>query len=1296
VREIFIEDLAKNLLGPRNGSNEVLDDKHRPVIEYVTGILSSLHDAQEETVANNKALGQIQYGHSLPSDEFEASDDSDIATGLNPSLNPDKIPSAMGISFQVRSDESPSLDVCLTWARYIPDSSTSPNWKRSPKYAIEKIHGLGEKKYYFDDDGKKCGESDGQVLLTCKVRNLGNRVFFVSLFMTNVTKIQDPKQKPKYMIFQPQIRIVCSGNTKLIPMGSSSDVDSIDEFVYRKREFYARGHMTSAVWWDVDPENIPEEERKQFDYAIKSPPFVWVDHDILPKESAEMFSRPHVRTEFIPIYSIPSPNIEWHETKESKPVLDAGEFSEMWDIAKIKKAIEPMHLQYRQWIDNLEKEKNGVNNALVDDIKNQCYVALERIGDGIKKLEDDEDARLAFCFANKAVDMQSRWARNGEGMRYRPFQLAFILMSLESILNPDSKYRDTCDLLWVPTGAGKTEAYLVLVAMAMAYRRLSEIKHGRSGAGVAVITRYTLRLLTIQQFRRSLSVFTAAEFLRIENLNTMKKIGWRPSGCARTGNFIWGTTPFSLGLWVGRGVTPNKLDETTFMRNGRFNKIPGALQLLKKDPRIKGDGEPAQILDCPACRNILAIPEMGLRSGRQHEINWIVNTDATMSDLQSIGLAQISANFDGVSLDLTEMNNGFKILNVKFTNRLAVNPRNIHELWNAISDKVRQTGRSMMLESVSASRPGYFYKTYVTENGSPKPYDFQIFCTKKDCPLASDWAGGSPMGGVDGSTPDPNLATDVLKGLKIEDGNKLLEIPQCFRKSTHISIRIPITGLTVDEQVYKTAPTMVIATVDKFARLPFEPLAGILFGNTEYYHMIHGYYRLDEKHPPPKGRSTPLFRQISMNEVLLPPVFIIQDELHLLEGPLGSMTGIYEACVDFLSKTGHSNVKYIASTATIKRGADQVKALFARDLQIFPPIGTDVDDRFFIKEKKRHPLSDVEPGRLYVGIMAPGKGALTPIVRIWSRLAQSGYENRGNPDIDRFWTVTGYFNAVRELAGARALYRQDIPDWIRNIAGDQARDLPELNVFELSGRTPSNDLPSILDILGRSYPSAADGLFTTSMFGTGVDISRIGIMIVNGQPKTTYSYIQSTGRVGRSKGGLVPVFHRASRPRDLSHYEYFMRNHLQLHRTVESPTVYPFSSGAVERSLGPIIVAILRNMREPRTAWSRKASAVLMTNLYNNPEIADAVNYLEERSRKQPQTRTPVQGTIQNKGRGRIDKWRNVAANVNELDYVEYDKADKSVVLGDERHEMKDDVETVFDNVPTSLRELEGETGFQT
>jgi len=258
-----------------------------------------------------------------------------------------------------------------------------------------------------------------------------------------------------------------------------------------------------------------------------------------------------------------------------------------------------------------------------------------------------------------------------------------------------------------------------------------------------------------------------------------------------------------------------------------------------------------------------------------------------------------------------------------------------------------------------------------------------------------------------------------------------------------------VPALTVDEQLYRKLPEMIVATVDKFARMPFEPRVAQFFGNVERHHFIYGYYRKflhgvdGEEEDPPHSRYPNSRVDVSS---LHPPDLIIQDELHLIEGPLGSLVGLYETAVDYLCSEAGSSPKYIASTATFSRAADQVKAVFAKELSIFPGPCLKVDDRFFIRESEAHALDDRRPGRLYLGVCAPGKGPLTPIVRIWAKLLQTVGNLRASvspQELDPFWTLVGYFNAIRELAGAVALYKQDIPQRVARIQPGSGRLLSQ-------------------------------------------------------------------------------------------------------------------------------------------------------------------------------------------------------------------------------------------------------------
>jgi len=1320
MREIFVTELIKEVLGPRGGIHEIIDES--PVSEYITGVLAPIVErGQLPSEIDNEAQIPVEDTQTYA----EEADDIEVNTPpiFYPALDPKSKPSTMGLSFVIESKEIPKIDVCLTWARYDQfaignEKVAKYKWKRNPRCSGVFSPEIKSAIFWFDNQGKQTNdltkaEISFHVIVNVKEKNQR----FVQMYLVNQITPKDGKLiTAQDHIFQPQIRISCCAGTKLVS-GTRKTPEVKEEqeleFLYRGRPFYARGHLCSAIWKSIDPENSPDSSIKlDFSECLNDVPFTWLDGELVSDLERKRFSPPDLRTEFVPMYSIPYPELDFPEGYSLKPVLSAFELAEKWDIEELHLALSPLIQGYEKWIGLLEKQANSLplsQNTIAQKMISECRTVCERIKTGIDILCKDTDARLAFCFANKAVGTQWKWTKKSEFI-WRPFQLAFILLTLESIVNKHSRYRATCDLLWVPTGAGKTEAYLAIAAFTISYRRRKSLKGEISeatGAGVSIITRYTLRLLTIQQFRRTLSIISACESLRVYNfLQKDDPVGWRPEKCNIRNNFLWGSTPFSAGLWVGGSVSPNRLWDTW----GGTEYIPGALNILKGK---EGEGEPAQVLNCPACNSILAIPEMGLQVG-DYDINLIVKISNEVL-LRRLLPALVGKTFRSITLTqpvsvYSHGSKGYYTLTCHIRVANILGAKDIDDFWCHISTVLRNGGCDSKLMSARGSRPGYFLRQYVSRG--TKDYDFEVFCPNPICPLHRPWCGGSPTGWVSGR--DPSNFASSPDGVSIPlfpDANRLVDVQEPFLQGAnlYISDRIPIPALTVEEQVYRRLPTIVVATVDKFARPPFEPKAAALFGNVQYHHRVFGYYRQHQPvsqhkdangHPSPSGSSqAKLYQKLShsMQNVDL----ILQDELHLVEGPLGSLVGVFETAIDFLAEEGKDyRVKYIASTATIRRAEEQIQSIFLRQLQLFPPHGLDADDRYFTRERELHSLDDKTRGRLYIGICAPGRGPLTPIVRIYSRILESVWQRRKHTATNSYWTLTGYFNAIRELAGARALYRQDIPQRINGISSGDPRPISDERgrVEELSSRTKSTDLPAILDMLNRSYPDSPDVLFTTSMFGTGVDIPRIGLMVVNGQPKTTSAYIQSTGRVGRSRGAIVVTFLRASRPRDLNHYEFFVGYHRQLHRFVEPATVYPFSIGVLERALGPVSVFILRNMRQATIDWYRDDTAPLMSNnRTKNAEVQHLLQIFANRAQQQPSYRKPPQTALMRIIGSKLDAWQMVGTNRPNLKYVEYainGPPQFPVVLGDYQHEHAR-LDVVYENAPRSLRDIEESTGFQ-
>jgi hypothetical protein len=385
------------------------------------------------------------------------------------------------------------------------------------------------------------------------------------------------------------------------------------------------------------------------------------------------------------------------------------------------------------------------------------------------------------------------------------------------------------------------------------------------------------------------------------------------------------------------------------------------------------------------------------------------------------------------------------------------------------------------------------------------------------------------------------------------------EDPKC---DFHDSRGLPL--LVVDEAIYDERPTLLIGTVDKFAMLPWNPEARRLFGDT--------------------------VMSIS------PPDLIIQDELHLISGALGSMVGMYESTIDALCRHEHNGkllpAKIVASTATICRAPQQVHSLYARNVFLFPPQALRAGDSFFAEEVK-----DRE-GRLYVGVFGSALSShVTAQIRVMSALLQA-VNSVPAPSLDAlnpYWTLMAYFNSLRELGHAATLIRADIREYL-NAVWDRldirkpakGSNSPDMRRFinrdlELTSRIQSSEITDVLQQLFNPYPGTVerrpvDVCLATNMIQVGLDVPRLGMMTVVGQPKTTSEYIQATSRVGRdAKGpGLVVTVFNPGKPRDRSHFEHFRSYHQSIYRWVEPTSVTPFAVPVRERALHAQLVTLAR------------------------------------------------------------------------------------------------------------------------
>lgn len=476
----------------------------------------------------------------------------------------------------------------------------------------------------------------------------------------------------------------------------------------------------------------------------------------------------------------------------------------------------------------------------------------------------------------------------------------------------------------------------------------------------------------------------------------------------------------------------------------------------------------------------------------------------------------------------------------------------------------------------------------------------------------------------------------------------------CKKDKTEKTIKIPIPVYMVDEEIYSKCPTILLSTVDKFASLPWKPATKTLFGKVDRYCSRHGYVAIGESHSNHKAKGSLPPTTLEEVKPFLPPELIIQDELHLITGPLGTIYGGYETVIEDMCtyKKGSEIIrpKYIVSTATIKNAEEQIKCLYAhKDAAQFPPSGLEIGDSFFIKEQS---VKDF-PFRKFTGICAPGVSVKTALLRIYAAILQSSgnlaHHDEWKDVIDSYYTLIGYFNSIRELGGTVRLLQDDIPKRItylkKKYKHSGERHLNKK--VEITSRMSSYQIPKKLMQLETPIDSKGclDTAIATNMLAVGMDVDRLGLMVVSGQPKLNSEYIQATSRIGRTLPGLVVTLYNPYRPRDLSHYENFTGYHSQFYRFVEGTTATPFSARARDRFLHALIIAEIR-LKFPEFAQNDAAGKISQLSGEQLTEIKTAIS--KRLSIVKPSAKEEVEEEINSV----IAHWQNIAEDAhNKLYY---------------------------------------------
>ena len=1098
--------LVRDLLGPWAGDAEELPAGTVPSERYILGVLSPARVSLDAEITDDTASDD-------GSGEGAAEVTAAAAAGS-------MAPASLGLSFSLPLEVS-TVRISTSWGRYVQgESAIEVTDAGTPRLVWKRENAGGSVDLNVTEpESTKAPDADQPgVAVRARCRTQGKcRVVDVAIVNTQP---EPPDRKDAARIFQVRVEVTALDRHEAIflPHNDSAHVASDGD--------------TATADLEVKGLNMLYRQARQF--AVGRNAGVDVDR----RDGDKCAWR-------VATTNLPASEVE--QTVAPDPALVsqlAGLEVDMRvlataDRADVVAALRPLADGYREWLDQQEERllsdptlaEHAV--AAVSHL-NAAREAAGRIAAGIELLAGDENAWQAWQFTNLSMAMQREHteiaverAKNprltyadaaamvDEPRRrsWRPFQLAFVLLNLPSLTDPEHPDRalagaangpGLADLLFFPTGGGKTEAYLGLTAYTMAIRRLQgivgegdEARDGR--AGVAVLMRYTLRLLTAQQFQRAATLICAAEQLRRTAASAQK-----------TGGPLnpWGDEPFRIGLWVGSKVTPNWYDQAKSALEAMRNRYAGT-----------GASNPIQVLVCPWCG------------------------------------------------------------------------RDIEPGQDAECDDVR---RRVLV-----------------------------------------WCGD----------PDGLCAFSRKQSHSWDEG-------------------LPV--VMVDEEVFRLAPSLVIGTVDKFAQLPLRGQTGLLFGRTSSWCERHGYRHPDlarkteckEGGHPRRGERVGTKPQNC--GLLRPPDLVIQDELHLISGALGTMVGLYETAVDRLGSWSVNGTmtrpKVVASTATVRRAKEQVHGLFDRDLAIFPPPVLDAGETFF---STQIPVDEDHPGRRYLGVCAHGQRLKQVQIRVAQLLLAAGqllFDEHGRA-ADPYMTFVDYFSSTTELAGMRRLVDDDVSTRLQQQSRRGLRDRRNLEVRELTARINSQDIGKALKALANEFDPDIDStvakatvarlskesragggktaearaaratldalprhgwddkpidvLLATSMLQVGVDVSRLGLMVVTGQPKNSAEYIQASSRVGRnpSKPGLVVTLFNWARPRDLAHLETFNHFHETFYARVEPLSVTPFADRALDRGLAAVLVAALRHARDD---WETEPGAQLVP--VSSAEVDAAVEWISERA----------------------------------------------------------------------------------
>ena len=849
------------------------------------------------------------------------------------------------------------------------------------------------------------------------------------------------------------------------PIETDFDEDAtLNEYIYRNVRNYGKG-IGCAVKWDENGEWIkttytPEAEVKDFSTVIEG------YGDVCQLRNISMWSE--------------------------------------WDDERIINELNSFVDGYENWHTQQQNNAGDNENTSFKTIINKQANLLARLRQNVEYLSVNREALTCFKLANTAMLIQMVISRdsnfeknretvegnmfnrldyfqngeyintmpNGREPAYRPFQLAFLLMNVRSTFELEDENRtDNVDLIWFPTGGGKTEAYLALTALTIIARRRDPT---REDIGVSVIMRYTLRLLTSQQFERASLLICALEFMR-----RMQR------------EWNLGNIPITIGLWIGSSTTPNSLDDLR-QTDSKYRKYIDGIT----------DRNPFPISYCPWC------------------------------------------------------------------------------------------GKRMGPES------------YGREDGG-------ISCSNDTC---------------------------------------------CFHASERVQNNLyrflPIDY--IDQMIYRVKPTLLFATVDKFAQLYRNANAANAAG--------------------------------LMNNS---PDLIIQDELHLISGPLGSTVGLFETVVEKMAAQNGRTPKIVASTATTRNTEQLIKSLYGqnRNVNIFPPQGVEYTDNYFShieNAARRTHVGFIPTGSKSSNEMEIGLTAHTILTRI--KLMADNMRDQNidvndtaiqnflcnndelRAEFDNIWSMVMYYNSLKDLGRSKSRVSQEVKSYVN--AEKRFYQIPHTLFFlfdhfdnrtqEFTSREESTRIRELLTLAqsktgitandnGRlNVESGIDLVFASNMISVGIDISRWNLMLMIGQPRSTSEYIQSSSRIARSNPGLVFNLFNPIRVREYSLFENYTSFHAAYYKYVEPLSATPLNTEMLRLNLwNNIVLCFCRLWQNEDLGNEEKVERIL--EILQNRFITDEI--LDEKIRRRITDILIQNNAVNNVQKSLRDIVPNCYTSINDIQY---------------------------------------------